>query len=155
MRKPLMLILAVAAVVSLLPRPGHAQSQDPLIGTWNLSGTVAGSPFIAVMTFNTGGTTLEIDTEGTNSSASPGESVSMGTWNKTGSLRYSFKEQNYDYDETGALSSLTVTTCSVTLASSRNSFADSCVVSFYTCSVSSCPGTFISSTGATANGVRF
>jgi hypothetical protein len=148
-------LLAAFAVMLLSSIAAPAQSQDPLIGTWNLSGAAGGSAFIAVMTFNAGGTTVEYDTAGTNSSASPGESISLGKWGKTGSSAYMFKEENYDYDSSGDLASLTVTSCALTLASNQKSFTDQCTVSFYTCSVTSCPGTLISSTSATATGRRF
>jgi hypothetical protein len=55
------------------------------VGTWNLRGTQDGTVItIAVMTFNAGGTTVEFDTAGTNSSSSPGESIDLGVWKKTG-----------------------------------------------------------------------
>jgi hypothetical protein len=147
--------LAVSISMLLLPSPASAQGQDPLIGTWNLSGGSGSSAFIAVMTFNAGGTTVEFDTSGTNSSASPGESISLGKWSNTGNSTYTFKEQNYIYDASGNLSLIAITNCTLILASNQKSFKDNCNVSFFTCSVASCPGTLVSSSSGPATGKRF
>ena len=148
-------MLAVSALTLLSSIAAPAQNQDPLIGTWNLSGAAGASAFIAVMSFNAGGTTVEYDTAGTNSSASPGESITVGKWSKTGTLTYTFKEENYIYDSSGNLAYIAIANCTLTLASTQKSFTDKCAVKFYTCSVTSCPGTLVSSSSATATGRRF
>ena len=132
--------------VLLLMFPGKAFDQVPpvsaFIGTWNLSG-MAGtppSPFIAVMTFNLGGTTVEFDTSGTNSSASPGQSISLGTWRQTGVRSNTFEEENFIYDGSGNLSQLAVTSANLTLDPTPNSFSGNGSISFFSCSVSDCPG---------------
>ena len=143
--------LAVASIcLSAIP----AQSGDPLIGTWNVTGE--NSSFVAVMTFNLGGTTVEYDTAGTNSSGSPGESISLGKWRKTGNLAYKFEEENYIYDASGNLSLIAIADCSATLASTLNNYSDTCAVNFYQCSVATCPGPLVSGpTSGTATAVRF
>ena len=74
-----------ALLMPLLTVTSRAQNSDRLVGTWNLRGTQDGAVItIAVMTFNAGGTTVEFDTAGTNSSSSPGESIDLGVWKKTG-----------------------------------------------------------------------
>jgi hypothetical protein len=149
---------AICALTLLSQGAAFAQEKDPLIGTWNLAGANADgtSPFIAVMTFNLGGTTVEYDTGGTNASASPGESISLGKWSKTDDLAYQFKEQNYIYDSSGNLSLIAITGCKVTLASTLKRVGGTCEIKFYQCSVSQCPGTLVVGPVAlTLNGRRF
>ncbi len=130
-----------SAALFLLPLACTAQNSDPLVGSWNLTGSQNGTAiFIAVMNFHAGGTTTEFDTAGTNSSASPGESIVLGVWNKTGNRAYTFKEQNYIYDSSGNLNGLAVAGCNLRLASSLNTFSGSCSLNFYGCSLAQCPG---------------
>jgi hypothetical protein len=138
------LTLCLAVIVCLVGG-AFAQTQDPLIGTWNISGANSDgtSPFIAVMTFNSGGTTVEFDTSGTNSSASPGESITLGKWAPTANLSYKYNEENYIYDASGDLSLIAIAACHATLASSLKSFSGKCNVNFYSCSVSLCPGSLV------------
>jgi hypothetical protein len=136
--------LTTAVLFLLLPATSWAQSSDPIIGTWSLKGSQNGTTIvIAVMTFNSEGTTVEFDTSGTNSSASPGESIDLGVWKKTGDGTYSFKEQNYIYDSSGNLSELAVGACTLTLATSQNTFQGSCNLNFYNCSLTQCPGSLV------------
>jgi hypothetical protein len=147
-------LLIVGALVSLQGSAAPAPAQDPLVGTWNLTGTNPNYPFIAVMSFNLGGTTVEYDSQGTNSSTA--ESIDLGKWRKTGNLAYTFKQQNYVYDTSGNLSLIGIASCDLTLASTRASFSDTCAVNFYNCSLSSCPGSLVSGpTTVTATGTRF
>lgn len=95
------------------------------------------------MTFNAGGTTVEFDTSGTNSSASPGESIDLGVWSANGQGTYTFREQNYIYDSSGNLSLLAIGKCNVTLGTTQKSFKGSCSVNFYNCSLSQCPGSLV------------
>jgi hypothetical protein len=136
--------LATAALL-LMPLVAIAQTQDPIIGTWNENGASSdgSNPFIAVMSFNAGGTTVEFDTAGSNSSASPGESIDLGSWSKTGENRYTFKDQNYIYDSSGNLANLAIAVCNVTLAANLKTFEGPCEFSFYTCSVTLCPGSLV------------
>ena len=114
------------------------------MGTWNLRGTQDGAVItIAVMTFNAGGTTVEFDTAGTNSSSSPGESIDLGVWKKTGSQTYTFKEENTIYDSSGNLSELAVGACKLTLAPDQKSFKGGCSLNFYSCSLARCPGLLV------------
>jgi hypothetical protein len=132
------------AVLLLLPLASWAQSSDPLVGTWNLKGSQNGTTItIAVMTFNAGGTTIEFDTAGTNPSASPGESIDLGVWKKTGNQTYTFKEENATYDASGNLSALAVGGCNLTLATGLNSFTGDCKFNFYSCSLTECPGMLV------------
>lgn len=136
--------ITIAVLFLLLPLGSWAQNSDPIVGAWNLTGTQNGAPIvIAVMTFHAGGTTTEFDTSGTNSSASPGESIDLGVWSKTANRSYTFKEQNYIYDSSGNLSELAVGTCNLSLAAGLNSFKGSCSLSFYNCSLSECPGSLV------------
>jgi hypothetical protein len=147
-----MLVVSVALLLSSIS--AFAQTTpDPLVGTWNIRG--AANSFIAVMTFNAGGTTVEYDTAGTNSSASPGETISLGKWSNAGGPNYSFKEENYIYDGTGALAFIAVANCSLTLSSTKNSFTDKCTVNIHTCTVKSCPGAVVQSSVGPAQGTRF
>jgi hypothetical protein len=147
--------LFALALGSLCLSAVPSQNQDPLIGTWNVT-SPGTSPFIAVMTFNLGGTTVEYDTSGPNSSASPGESISLGKWHNTGNLTYKFAEENYIYDGSGNLSLIAITDCGLTLASTLNSYSATCAVNFYECSVSQCPGSlFAGPITLTATAVRF
>jgi hypothetical protein len=151
-------LVSIAGVLSLMafsPIVASAQAQDPLVGAWNIKGGSGPSAFIAVMTFNAGGTTVEYDTQGTNSSASPGESISLGKWTNVSGPNYTFKEENYIYDSSGNLSLLNVTSCTLKLASNQNSFSDNCTDNFYECSVESCPGTLVATGSGTATGNRF
>jgi hypothetical protein len=135
-RLPIALLL-----LPLLAATGWTQNPDPLVGTWNLRGTQNGTVItIAVMTFNAGGTTVEFDTGGTNSSASPGESIDLGVWKKTGNQTYSFKEENVIYDASGNLSQQAVGACKLTLATDKQSFKGGCELNFYGCSLTQCPG---------------
>jgi hypothetical protein len=137
--------LIVAGLFLLLPGMGWGQSSDPLVGTWNLTASQKGTPIaIAVMNFHEGGTTTEFDTSGTNSSASPGESIDLGTWKNTGNGTYSFKEENFIYDSSGNLSELAAGSCNLTLGSSMNTFTGGCTLNFYGCSLTQCPGTLMS-----------
>ena len=134
------------ALVLLLVGAASAQNQDdPIVGTWNMKGANSDGtfPFIAVMNFNAGGTAVEFDTAGTNSSASPGESIVLAKWTKTATLAYRYKGENYIYNSSGNLADIAIFTCNVTLASTLTSFGGSCSLNFYTCSVSSCPGTHV------------
>jgi hypothetical protein len=140
------LVLAICVWLAVSPRKAAGQQSAvyPLVGSWNLSGsflTPAASPFIAVMNFNYGGTTVEFDTSGTNSSASPGESISLGTWKQTGLRTSQFVQRNYVYDENGNLAQLAITTANVTLDSpSGESFKGTASIIFDSCTVSQCPG---------------
>jgi hypothetical protein len=147
--------LIALALGSLSMSAVPPQNQDPLIGTWNVS-SPGQSPFIAVMTFNLGGTTVEYDTSGTNSSASPGETISLGKWRKTGNLTYKFGAENYIYDSSGNLSLIAVIDCGLSLAPALNSYADACALNFYQCILSQCPGPLFSGpVSVTATAVRF
>jgi hypothetical protein len=145
-------LLAIFAL-TLLASIASAQSQDPLVGTWNIRGQA--DSFVAVMSFNAGGTTVEYDSAGTNSSASPGESISLGTWSKGSGSNYRFKEENYIYDASGTLAYVAIASCFLALSSNHNSFTDNCTVNINTCSVKACPGTLVDSSSGTAVGRRF
>ena len=133
-----------ALLMLLLAVTSRAQNSDPLVGTWNLNGTKDGTLItIAVMTFNAGGTTVEFDTAGTNSSASPGESIDLGVWKKMGSQTYSFKEENAIYDSSGNLSEQAVGVCRLSMAADQKSFKSGCILNFYSCSLAQCPGPLV------------
>jgi hypothetical protein len=136
--------LTTAVLFLLLPATSWAQVSDPIVGNWNLTGSQKGTPIvIAVMNFNLGGTTVEYDTGGTNSSASPGESIDLGVWQNTGGHTYHFKEQNYIYDSSGNLSELAVGVCNLTLATNEKTFLGNCDLNFYNCSLAKCPGSLV------------
>jgi len=138
----LLLVVSIATTTWLFLSavPAVAQNQDPLIGTWNFYAG-GSNPFVFVQTFNAGGTTVEFDSAGTNSSASPGESITLGKWAKTATGKYTFKGENYIYDASGNLVLLAVGNCKLELASTMKHASGPCTVSFYACSVSQCPGT--------------
>jgi hypothetical protein len=124
-------IATISVLVTLSPAPALAQSQDLIVGTWNFHGAnLDGSnPFIFVQTFDAGGTTVEFDTPGTNSSAA--ESIVLGNWSKTGSNRYTFKEQNYVYDQSGSLALVAIASCKLELAHNLKHAGGPCTLNFY------------------------
>jgi hypothetical protein len=113
------ILLTLSVLMLLLAASGQgplatsAQTQDPLIGTWNIHGEA--NSFIGVMSFNAGGTIVEYDTTSTNPSSA--ESISLGKWSKTGDLNYTFREQNYVYDTSGNLIYIAIAHCSLKLSS--------------------------------------
>jgi len=121
-----------------------ASGVSPFAGTWNLIGTAQtnpASPFLAVMSFQFGGTTAEFDTSGTNSSASPGESPTLGKWNQTGLKTAEFSQENFIYDQNANISQLAVENVTVTLDSPQQTeITGKGEISFYSCSVTQCPG---------------
>jgi hypothetical protein len=141
-----LLLVGISVALAMSPRraAGQQSAVYPLVGSWNLSGTfqtTPPSPFLAVMNFDYGGTTAEFDTGGTNSSASPGESISLGTWKQTGPRTSQFVQRNYVYDENGNLAQLAITTANVTLDSpSGDTFKATASIVFDSCTVSQCPG---------------
>ncbi len=143
-------VLVVLSVVVLV-LAASAQAQDTLVGTWNIVGE--NYPFIGITVFTGSGAVIENDT--TNINPITSQSISMGTWHKTGGLNYAFDEENYLYDTSGNLIYIAVSDCTLTLAPKGKSYSDSCAVSFYTCSLSSCPGTLAGTNTVTATGTRF
>jgi hypothetical protein len=139
------LLFAICVLLAVSPRKtaGQQFAVYPLVGSWNLSGsflTPAASPFIAVMNFNYGGTTVEFDTAGTNASASPGESISLGTWRQTGARTSQFVQRNYTYDENGNLDTVAVTNADLTLDPSGETFKGTLSIVFDGCTITQCPG---------------
>lgn len=126
----------------LLPAVVSAQGSDPIVGTWNITVSRVGQPTLVLsfMNFNAGGTLAEFDTSGTNSSASPGESIELGIWSNTGGQTYTFKDENVVYDSSGKLSSLVIGTGSLTLAPNMNTFSGTLTITTYSCSLARCPG---------------
>jgi hypothetical protein len=125
----------------------HAQNaaQEGIVGTWNFQGTVEINPpipFIFVVAFNDGGTTVEIDSTATGN-PSTGESISLGTWKQTGTDTSAFRQVNYTFDASGNLSSLAISSFKLTLDSNADSLTGPGSVSFYSCTVSQCPGALI------------
>jgi hypothetical protein len=136
-------LYGLALLLFLMPVTAPAQSTTyPLVGTWNLAFSKPGKPpnFIAVMTFHSGGTSTEFDTNGTNSSASPGESIALGVWSQTADRIYSFKEENVTYDSAGKLGALAVGVATLPLGEDMNTFTGAITLNFYDCSVAQCPG---------------
>jgi hypothetical protein len=143
--KNLKVLYRLPIIVLLLLLPIVASAQDPIVGTWTMWLSPTGRPttVIAVMTFNSGGTTVEFDTSGTNSSASPGESISLGAWNSTGGRSYTFREENVIYDSSGNLSALAISMCDLSLTPRNTTFSGTLLVNFYSCSLVRCPGPLI------------
>ena len=149
-------VVAICAMLLLSASKASPQDQiptlvDPLVGTWNATGVNPGSSqtsLIVLMSFNLGGTTIEYDTPGTNSFASPGEGLVIGVWRKTGHLAYTFKEQNYIFDGSGTLFATNITECNISLAPTLNSYIGTCKLDFFFCTLSVCPGQRIDGTFA-------
>jgi hypothetical protein len=140
-------IVTICALVLTGRNAALAQSPAPkgIVGTWNFMGTVETNPpipYIFVMTFNSGGTTVEFDSTATGN-PSTGETISLGTWKKTGPATYSFKEENYTYDPSGNLSTIAIATGNLTLDSDGDSLTGTGSVSFYGCTVTQCPGALV------------
>ena len=152
-------VVAICALLLLSASKATPQDQvpallDPLVGTWNVTGVNPGSTqtsLIVLMSFNPGGTTIEYDTAGTNSFASPGEGLVMGVWKKTGHLAYTFKEQNYIFDASGNLAFTNISACDIALAPTLNSYTGTCKLDFFTCSLALCPGQRVAPTSAVDN----
>ena len=156
-RLTLAISLFAICMMVLLASPTALAQSDPLVGTWNMKGTgnAAFPPFIAVMTFNAGGTTVEFDSAGSNSSASPGESIVLGRWSKTAKSTYTFKEENYVYNSSGNLFAIAISAAHLALGATSNTFTGALVTKFFNCTVSLCPGTLIATTpSATITGKR-
>jgi hypothetical protein len=143
------LLATICILLVLSPRKTAGQQYGvyPLVGSWNLNGSFlvpAPSPFLAVMNFNYGGTTVEYDTGGTNSSASPGESISLGTWKQTGPLTSQFVQRNYIYDQDGNLAQIAIETTDLKLDSfSGDTFKAKASLVFDSCTVTQCPGPLV------------
>ena len=140
-------IVTICALVLSGRNSVHAQNevQEGIVGTWNFQGTVEINPplpFIFVVAFNDGGTTVEIDSTATGN-PSTSESISLGTWKQTGSATSTFRQVNYIYDAAGNLSQLAISSFKLTLDSDPDSLSGPGWVSFYNCSVSQCPGALI------------
>lgn len=139
-------IVTICALVQSGRNAVHAQNvpQEGVVGTWNFQGTVVNPPlpFIFVIAFNEGGTTVEIDSTATGN-PSANESISLGTWKQTGPETSTFRQANYIYDSNGNLSQLAISSFKLTLDSDADSLAGPGSVSFYNCSVSQCPGALI------------
>jgi hypothetical protein len=151
-------IATIFTCVFLSSAPALSQTQDPVIGTWNIKGanTDGSNPFVAVMSFNAGGTTSEFDSAGTNSSGSPGKSVVLGKWSKNANGTYVFKEQSYGYDDLGKLTSIAIASCKFKIFPKLKNFNGPCSVTFYQCSVKQCPGSLIAGPGSyKISGKRF
>jgi len=153
----LVIWVALAFVFVLAGSPDLiAQSLDPLVGTWNMSGSSNGnSPFISVEIFSPGGTTVEYDTSGTNSSASPGESIGLGSWQKTSKLHYLLETEAYLYDSSGKLSSIVIAKANMTLSPSLKHLHGAGKLKFYNCSLSLCPGSLMFTLPVQFTGRRF
>jgi hypothetical protein len=152
--KTLTLVLMVAtAALSLSTVSASAQAQDPLVGSWNMQLFSGGSLLeIVIMNFNAGGTNVEYDTGSTNPSTA--ESFALGHWSNTGNSTYIFKEENYIYNS-GNLAYISVNQCKLTLSQNQNSLTGKCADSFYTCSLTDCPGSFVTTSPVTITGKRF
>jgi hypothetical protein len=149
------LFLAVSIACLWSAFPVFAQSEDPIIGTWNFHSPGVGGtePFIFVQSFNAGGTTVEFDTPGTNSSGA--ESIVLGKWSKIASGKYTFQEENYVYVNND-LAYLALASCEIALSSDNTHASGPCTINFYACSVSQCPGTlFAGPSPYTIDGKRF
>jgi hypothetical protein len=162
MKKFTLAFFATLGLVLLSPIATLAQSQDPLIGTWNVTFTTSSVvDSIAITTFNTGGTAIGAATNGTNPSTQ--ETVPLGKWANTGRRNRTFKLASFLFDTTnalnmptgGTLSAISYSDCNIVLSSNNNSFTGSCTISFYTCSLTSCPGTTHTSGPVALSGTRF
>jgi hypothetical protein len=129
-----------------------AQAQDTVAGTWNIVGNVGGA-YIGKVSFTGSGSVVENDTININPITT--ESISLGTWQKTKGLNYTVNEENYLYDTSGNLIYLAVEDASLVLAANGKSFTESITVTFYNCSLSTCPGTLVGTDTGTATATRF
>ena len=146
-------LLLIGACVLLALSSGKAAGQDypgsgvsPFVGVWNVTGSAGtnpSSPFVAVVSFQFGGTTAEFDTSGTDSSA-PGESPTLGKWKQTGVKTAEFSQENFVYDENGNIAQLAVENIAVTLDSPpQTKMTGKGEISFYSCSLTQCPGALL------------
>jgi hypothetical protein len=140
-------IVIICALVLTGKNAASAQGQagQTLVGTWNFMGTVEVNPpipYIFVMTFNQGGTTVEFDSTATGNPSTQ-ETISLGTWRQTGPATYFFKQENYTFDPSGNLSGIAISNSNMTLDSDADSLTGTGSVSFYGCSVSQCPGALV------------
>jgi hypothetical protein len=152
---PLRLAAICALMVLTLPSPLLAQTQDPIVGTWNLIGLAHTKyAYIALQTFNAGGTTLEYSNAATGNTQAASNIV-MGKWGTTSS-GYSVTGQNYIDDSSGNLLLTAIGECNLKLSSDNQSFSGTCSAKFYKCSVSQCPGKLVGKSGpGSITGTRF
>jgi hypothetical protein len=113
-------VVAVLACSTIFPASSMAGNQfppkavkaDPIVGTWECSGSPP--PFIVIKNFNAGGTMMEIDNITTQ------ESPTIGTWKRTGDLTYFLVARQITYDASGNFAGIFHYTQPLTMDSSHD-----------------------------------
>ena len=152
-----MVVLVALALMALKGAYAQGPTEADPVGTWNVTGTIGGTPsFIAVENFNKGGTFVEFCTAATGN-PNANQSITLGNWQNTGAHTFTFKQQNYTFDSiAGNLNGIAIANTTATLSQDGNSFTGSGQVNFFTCTVTQCPGTLVFGPLAfTVSGTRF
>jgi hypothetical protein len=149
-------VLTILSVIGLFPALAPAQTNDPLIGTWNFKVTATGGcstncEYMGMIAFNQGSTAVEqLGTSVEYSGLGYVEHTALGNWQSTTGATRTFRMKNFVFDSVGELSATAFETSSVKLSSSLNSFSGSGTAKIYNAS-----GTLIDTETFTITGTRF
>jgi hypothetical protein len=120
---------------------------DPLVGTWNFNG----AGFQGTVSFNAGGTSVELDTPSRSPQVTPNgiaeDTISLGPWVRTGTSTYLWKTQNFAFPNGNVVVAKTSST--LTLMSS-DSFTATGEAQFFDLN-----GNLLASSPVTFSGTRF
>jgi len=147
--KNISLVLATIAIPAILAtviwgQSGEPAVQETLVGTWAVTGSASGSPFLAVDSFTSDGTSVAHD-----NSASPSiETITQGPWRQKESTTFDWAPQNFFFNSSGAYAGVVKSTITITLTS-PNTFTSSGTSYFYDAN-----GNFLGSGPVTENGTR-
>ena len=152
-------VLSIFAVIVLLPGLSLAQTNDPLVGTWNItvtltSGCMTNCKYIGMVAFNQGGTVVEqLGTAVEYSGLGYVDRTALGKWWRptTGANPHEFKAKDFVFNSTtGELSATIIGTSAITLSSNLQSFSGS-----GTAKIFNARGTLIETESFTIAGTRF
>ena len=149
-------VLTILSVIGLFPALAPAQTNDPLVGTWNFKVTATGGcstncEYMGMIAFNQGGTAVEqLGTAVEYSGLGYVEHTALGSWQSTTGVTRTFRMKNFVFDSVGELSATAFETSSVKLSSTLNSFSGSGTAKIYNAS-----GTLIDTETFPITGTRF
>jgi hypothetical protein len=149
-------VLTILSVVGLFLPLAPAQTNDPLVGTWNFKVTATGGcstncEYMGMIAFNQGGTAVEqLGTAVEYLGLGYVEHTALGNWQATTGATRTFRMKNFVFDSVGELSATAFETSSVKLSLTLNSFSGSGTARIYNAS-----GTLIDSETFTITGTRF
>jgi hypothetical protein len=158
LRKPAKIarVLTILSLIGLFPALAPAQTNDPLVGTWNFKVTATGGcstncEYMGMIAFNQGGTAVEqLGTAVEYSGLGYVDHTALGSWQSTTGTTRTFRMKNIVFDSVGELSATAFETSSVKLSSTLNSFSGSGTAKIYNAS-----DTLIDTETFTITGTRF